>query len=507
MKKQAYISVFDKTGVVDFAKKLQRAGYEIVSTGGTFDLLKENNINATESTNITGFRELIDGKVKSLHPKIFAGILANQDERKTLDKEGIQPFDLVCVNLYPFEQYKGKDADIKTLIKNIDIGGVSLLRAGAKNYENVIVISDIKDYEIDIENIDLKTRENLAVKAFQKTSHYDFDISSELNERFEFDTQDAKHNMKDFEGFYLEKIQDLRYGENPHQAAALYNYDKKIEYEFLNGKEFSYNNILDTTAALNIASEFYDVNACIIIKHTNPCGVALGKTLLDAWQKALDCDPLSAFGGIVAFTGCVDFEIAKNLTAMFLEVVIAPDFTDEAIEELKKKKNLRVVKLNTPLNEYRNFTQKEVKFTPFGALLQEKDNKELDPETFKTVTKEKPTQEMIEDMVFAFKVAKHLKSNAIVIAKDLRTLGLCGGQTSRVGSVEIALMRVCDSAKGAILASDGFFPAVDNIEVAAQERIAGIIQPGGSIKDSDVIKLADKLGLVMVTTGIRHFRH
>ena len=508
MKKRAYISVFNKTGVVDFAKKLQKAGYEIVSTGGTFDLLKNNGINATESADITGFRELIGGKVKSLHPKIFAGILANIDERKTLDTEDIQPFDLVCVNLYPFEEYKGKDTDIETLIKNIDIGGVALLRAGAKNYENVIVISDIEDYEIDIENIDLKTRQTLAVKAFNKTSHYDFEISSELNKRFnEENPENNTEALDNIQGFYLNKIKDLRYGENPHQAAALYDYDKKIEYEFLNGKEFSYNNILDATAALNIASEFYDVNACVIIKHTNPCGVALGKTLSDAWQKALDCDPLSAFGGIVAFTGCVDLEIAKNLTAMFLEVVIAPDFTDEAVEELKRKKNLRVVKLNTPLNEYRNFTQKEIKLTPFGALLQTKDDKELDPETFKTVTKEKPTQEMIEDMVFAFKVAKHLKSNAIVIAKDLKTLGLCGGQTSRVGSVEIALRRVCDSAKGAILASDGFFPAVDNIEVAAQERIAGIIQPGGSIKDPDVIKLADKLGLVMVTTGIRHFRH
>ncbi len=258
---------------------------------------------------------------------------------------------------------------------------------------------------------------------------------------------------------------------------------------------------------MNIAAEFYDVNAAVIIKHTNPCGVALGKTLKEAWEKALDCDPLSAFGGIVAFTGKVDLEIAKLLTAMFLEVVIAPDFTDEAVEELKKKKNLRVVKLETPLVEYLKFTQKEIRLTPFGALVQDKDSKELDPETFKTVTKEKPTQEMIEDMVFAFKVAKHLKSNAIVIAKDLRTLGLCGGQTSRVGAVEIALMRVCDSAKGAVLASDGFFPAIDNIEVAAQERIAGIIQPGGSIKDKDVISAADKFGIVMVTTGIRHFRH
>lgn len=507
--KRAYISVFDKTGIVEFAAKLVKAGYEIVSTGGTFDLLNKNGIKAVESADITGFRELIGGKVKSLHPKIFAGILANLKEREELQKADCKPFDLVCVNLYPFEDYKGKEVEIETLVKNIDIGGVALLRAGAKNYENVVVISDVEDYDIDIENIDLKTREKLAVKAFNRTSKYDFEIMTELQNRFEAENDDIESEspLQENEVFYLSKIKDLRYGENPHQAAALYDYDKTVDYEFLNGKEFSYNNILDATAALNIAAEFFDVNTCVIIKHTNPCGVALGKTLLEAWQKALDCDPLSAFGGIVAFTRPVDLEIAKNLTAMFLEVVIAPDFTDEAVEELKKKKNLRVVKLLTPLDKYLKFTQKEVKLTPFGALLQEKDSKELNPETFKTVTKEKPTQEMIEDMVFAFKVCKHLKSNAIVVAKDLRTLGLCGGQTSRVGSVEIALRRVCDSAKGSVIASDGFFPAVDNIEVAAQERVAGVIQPGGSIKDPDVIKTADKLGLVMVTTGIRHFRH
>ena len=280
-----------------------------------------------------------------------------------------------------------------------------------------------------------------------------------------------------------------------------------LDYEVLNGKELSYNNIVDATAALNIVSEFFDVNAAVIIKHTNPCGVALGTTLEDAWDKALDCDPLSAFGGIVAFTKKVNLKLAEKLTSMFLEVVIAPSFDIDAIEKLKTKKNLRVIKLNTNLEDYRDFQEKEIKLTPFGALIQETDRKELDPETFKVVTKEKPTPEMIEDMVFAYKIAKHLKSNAIVIAKDLKTIGICGGQTSRVGAVEIALMRVVDSAKDAILASDGFFPATDNITVAAQHRIKGIIQPGGSIKDKDVIELADKLNISMVTTGIRHFKH
>lgn len=501
MKKRAYISVFDKSGIEYAAKKLIEHGYEVISTGNTYNYLKEKGIEATESSKITGFNELLSGKVKSLHPEIFAGILANNDEIKTLD---FPPISVVIVNLYPFELYAGRNADTDVLIKNIDIGGVALLRAGAKNYQNVVVITDKEDYSLDFENIDIKTREELALKVFKRTSNYDNLIFEELTRNFGLEGD----INSEFINFSLVKKQDLRYGENPHQKAALYDYDSnKLDYEVLNGKELSYNNIVDVTAALNIASEFFDVNAAVIIKHTNPSGVALGATLEDAWDKALDCDPLSAFGGIVAFTKKVDINLARKLTSMFLEVVVAPDFDEEALSQLKTKKNLRVIKLITGLEEYRNFAKQEIKFTPFGALIQEKDDKELDPETFKTVTKEKPTAEMIEDMVFAYKVAKHLKSNAIVIAKDLKTIGICGGQTSRVGAVEIALMRVVDSAKDAILASDGFFPATDNITVAAQHRIKGIIQPGGSIKDKDVIELADKLNMVMITTGIRHFKH
>jgi len=472
--KRAYTSVYDKTGIEIAAKKLEDLGYEIISTGNTYKYLTDKGIKATESAKITGFNELLSGKVKSLHPEIFAGILADENEINELN---FPPISVVIVNLYPFEAYAGKSADIKTLVKNIDIGGVALLRAGAKNFENVTVITDSKDYETDFENIDLSAREKLALKVFKKTSDYDAVIFKELGFNFGF-----KDNFEsDFFNLTFEKKQELRYGENPHQNAALYS---------LGSDELN-----------------YDVNACVIVKHTNPCGAALGATLEDAWDKALDCDPMSAFGGIVAFTKKVDINIAKKMTAMFLEVILAPDYTEEALDELKKKKNLRVIKVNTPLEEYRNLAAKEVKLTPFGALVQSKDDKELDPETFKTVTKEKPTQEMIEDMVFAYKIAKHLKSNAIVIAKDLKTLGICGGQTSRVGSVEIALSRVADGAKDAILASDGFFPATDNITVAAQYRVKGIIQPGGSIKDKDVIELADKLGLCMVTTGIRHFKH
>lgn len=502
MKKRAYISVYDKENIEFAAKKLINLGYEILSTGNTYNYLKEKGIDAIESSTVTGFRELLSGKVKSLHPEIFAGILADKDEAKTLN---FPPISVVIVNLYPFEEYAQQNAETQTLIKNIDIGGVALLRAGAKNYQNVVVITDKKDYEIDFENIDDKTRENLALKVFLKTSKYDGLIFEALSKKF---ADENEETLPDYLNYSLIKKQNLRYGENPHQKAALYDFGEQlVDYEVLGGKELSYNNIVDVTAALNIVSEFFDVNAAVIIKHTNPSGVALGKTLEEAWDRALDCDPLSAFGGIVAFSKKVDLNIAQKLTKMFLEVVIAPDFEEGAIEQFKTKKNLRIIKINTPLEKYKQFTEKEIKLTPFGALVQDKDIKELNVETFKVVTKEKPTAEMIEDMVFAQKIAKHLKSNAIVIAKDLKTIGICGGQTSRVGAVEIALMRVTDSAKDAILASDGFFPATDNITVAAQHRIKGIIQPGGSIKDKEVIDLADKLNICMITTGIRHFKH
>ena len=502
MKKRAYISVYDKENIEFAAKKLINLGYEILSTGNTYNYLKEKGIDAIESSTVTGFRELLSGKVKSLHPEIFAGILADKDEAKTLN---FPPISVVIVNLYPFEEYAQQNAETQTLIKNIDIGGVALLRAGAKNYQNVVVITDKKDYEIDFENIDDKTRENLALKVFLKTSKYDGLIFEALSKKF---ADENEETLPDYLNYPLIKKQNLRYGEKPHHKANLYDFGEKlVDYEVLGGKELSYNNIVDVTAALNIVSEFFDVNAAVIIKHTNPSGVALGKTLEEAWDRALDCDPLSAFGGIVAFSKKVDLNIAQKLTKMFLEVVIAPDFEEGAIEQFKTKKNLRIIKINTPLEKYKQFTEKEIKLTPFGALVQDKDIKELDVETFKVVTKEKPTAEMIEDMVFAQKIAKHLKSNAIVIAKDLKTIGICGGQTSRVGAVEIALMRVTDSAKDAILASDGFFPATDNITVAAQHRIKGIIQPGGSIKDKEVIDLADKLNICMITTGIRHFKH
>lgn len=493
---RAYISVFNKEGIEVLAKNLVKKGFEIVSTGNSAKYLKDNGIKVTESSEITGFSELLGGKVKSLHPSIFAGILANENERSD---EAIKAFDLVAVDLYPFEKYLHVDAETQTLLENIDIGGVSLLRAAAKNYKNVIAISRKEDYLIDLDEITEQKRQELALLVFERSAKYDSAILEKLSAQFRFE-----NNHKNFS---LEKIQNLRYGENPHQKAALYSYENELNWNLLNGKEMSYNNFLDSTAALELAAEFFDVPACVIVKHTNPCAVALSSDINSSWDKALDSDPISPFGGVVAFTKKVTVELAKKLTAMFLEVIIAPDYYEDALLELKKKKNLRVLKINTPFEEILKFVNEEVKFTPFGALVQQKDTKELSPETFKVVTKKKPEQKEVEDMIFAFKVVKHVKSNAIVVAKDLRTLGICGGQTNRVSSVEIALNRVCDSPKGSIIASDGFFPAVDNIEVAAQNRVAAIIQPAGSIKDKDVIEAADKFEISMITTGIRHFKH
>lgn len=500
MKKRAYISVYDKENIIEFARKLTEEKYEIVSTGGTFELLNQNGIKAIEVSKITGFPEMLHGKVKSLHPAIFGGILAdmtNSKEAAELESSAIKNFDLVVVNLYPFEKVAEQTDNVEELIKNIDIGGVALLRAGAKNYKNITVVSDKADYSRVI-NANEQVRQELALKAFKLTSSYDSVIFSKLAEIF------GANGTKSYQ---FTKIQDLRYGENPHQKAGLYSNGITVDYEVLWGKELSYNNILDMTAAVNIAAEFYDVPAVSIVKHLAPCGVALGKDILDAYQKAFDCDPISAFGGIVAFTQVVNSEVAKLLNSVFLEVVVAPDFDEDALELLKSKKNIRLVKLTTPLDVYRKLINEEIKITPFGVLIQDIDKKELDKDTFKVVTKAKPTAEQIEDAIFAWKVCKHAKSNAIVIAKDFKTLAIGQGQTNRVGAFEWALNYACDGSKDAVAASDGFFPAIDNIHAAVQGRISLIIQPGGSIKDSDVIAEADKYNIAMITTGIRHFRH
>ncbi|MDD3419947.1 MAG: bifunctional phosphoribosylaminoimidazolecarboxamide formyltransferase/IMP cyclohydrolase [Candidatus Gastranaerophilales bacterium] len=499
MKKRALISVYDKTGVVELASSLIKKGYEIISTGGTAKTLKEAGVGVVEVADVTGFEEILSGRVKTLHPNIFGGILATEAQIDEILAKNISPIDLVVVNLYPFEDASKKDFIMQDLVEYIDIGGVSLLRAAAKNFERVCVLCGSSQYEDFIKKeTTLEYRQNLAKEAFLLTSKYDSLIANALS---------AKEGMPENMSVSLSKKSELRYGENPHQKAALYKFGKEVEYDILNGKELSYNNIVDICSALDIVSEFYDVAATAVIKHNNPCGVALGDDMFDSYLKAFDCDPISAFGGIIAFTQKVTLDIAKHASSIFLEVLVAPDFDAAALEVLKQKKNLRLIKINTKLSDYKKLKNIDIKALPFGVLVQDTDLKELDKDTFKVVSKKKPTQEQVEDMIFAWKVAKYAKSNAIVVAKDKKTLGIGIGQTSRIASMEIALNQACEDVKDAVIASDGFFPAVDNIHAAAQNRIGAIIQPGGSIKDKDVIDACDKLGISMITTSIRHFKH
>lgn len=513
-KNRALISVYNKNGLKDFANKIQRDfNFEIISTGKTFDELKQAGIDVKKVSDITDYPEILDGRVKTLHPKIHGAILAdinNKQHLETINEQDITPINLVVTNLYPFEEIaKKEDSTIENLIENIDIGGPTLLRSAAKNYKNVTVISSPDDYEKIITEltdnkgeITLKTKEELAIKAFRLTQNYDMFIAKTLSKKFNTENSEETINID------LEKIQDMRYGENPHQSAALYKevtgIESNINFEVLQGKQLSYNNLLDLTSALKIINEFKTLPTSCIIKHTNPCGVALGKTILEAYQKALSADPISAFGGIVGLNDTVGQELAKLLSDIFLEVIAAPDFTEEALAILSSKKNLRLIKYPKTINLY---TNKVIKQVVGGVLVQDYDNKSITKNDFKEVTEKKPSEAEKDDLLFAWKIAKHVSSNAIVVAKNLQTLGIGCGQTSRIASMEIALRQACDEAKEAVIASDGFFPAIDNIQAAAQSRISAIIQPGGSIKDKDVIETSNKLGISMVFTGIRHFRH
>jgi len=521
--KKAFISVYNKEGVVNFASQLQKQfGYKIISTGGTYRELKDNGIPVTEISEITGFTELLHGKVKSLHPKIHAGILASRtspDEVKEIRDNEIDFIDMVVVNLYPFEEAsKEESLPVEKLYEYIDIGGVALLRGAAKNFFSVTPVYSPDMYGQIIEdliqndgNTTYELRKELAVKTFKHVASYDSLISRELEKRlFEEDFEDGfkdEDEVPEFLNLNLRKVKDLRYGENPHQKAALYKQPSSIDFEVLHGKELSYNNIVDLTSALNIVSEFIDVPAACIIKHNNPCGVALGKTVTEAYLRAHSSDPISAFGGIIGLNEPVTKEIAEHAVQIFFEVIVAPDFTEEALEILKTKKNLRLVKLPVSFAQYKQAQEFTVKDLPFGTLIQDVDRAELNTNSFKVATTLKPTEVQVQDMIFAWKVAKHVSSNAIVIAKDLKTLGIGMGQTSRIASMEIALRQACEETKDAVIASDGFFPAVDNIHAAAQSRIGAIIQPGGSIKDTDVIEEANKYNIPMILTNIRHFKH
>ncbi len=514
--KRALISVSDKNGLILFAKGLHALGVEILSTGGTANHLRNAGIPVKEVSDYTQFPEMLDGRVKTLHPKIHGGLLAvrnNKDHMEQIKKHNIGLIDMVAVNLYPFESViSKKNVTLEEAIENIDIGGPAMLRSAAKNFKSVAVISNPSRYpEIlkELENNNGLLSDSvlfkLAIEAFQHTAKYDGIISNFL---------DRQLNKEEFTAlpkelvFKFTKLQDLRYGENPHQQAAFYR-DSSETYGLnkLNqrhGKELSFNNILDLDAALNIVKEF-EQPAAVVIKHNNPTGVAEDKDLSKAYQAAWEIDTLSAFGGIIGLNRAVDLKTAKLIEQSgFMECVVAPQFDDKAFKLLSAKKNLRLIELNCGEIKDDKFDLKKVSG---GLLLQDKDVKAATAKDLKIATKKKPTKDQIEAMLFAWKVVKHVRSNAIVLAKGTKVVGIGCGQTSRVGSFKTATDKAGKQAKGAVMASEAFLPHIDNIQLAKKAGIAAIIQTGGSIADEDVIKEADKAGIAMVFTGIRHFKH
>lgn len=515
--KRALISVSDKTGLVEFAKGLQKLGVEIISTGGTAVLLRGAGLRVQEVSEYTGFPEMLDGRVKTLHPKIHGGLLSvrdNPEHMKQIAAHDIGLIDMVVVNLYPFEKtIQKKNVSLEDAIENIDIGGPSMLRSAAKNYKSVAVICNAERYT-DVLNelnnnsgiLSDKVLASLAIEVFERTSTYDGAIFDFLKNRFKTDNSFSTF-PKTF-NLSFTKLQDLRYGENPHQTAAFYkdssNRHGLSHLQQLQGKELSFNNILDLNAAVDIVREF-DAPAAVIVKHNNPCGVAQEKTLDKAYAKAYKCDSLSAFGGIIGLNREVD---AKTATAIvksgFMECIIAPGFSDEAKKIFEPKKNLRLLVLDLQTLEQERYDFKKV---TGGLLLQDKDNRQLKPEEIKIVSKTKPTKAQMEAMIFGWKLIKHVKSNAIVLIKGTQTVGIGGGQTSRVDSAIHAIRRAGALARGSVLISDAFLPKPDTVTIAAKAGVKAIIQTGGSIMDEAVIKEADKKKIAMVTTAIRHFKH
>ncbi|MBA1336693.1 MAG: IMP cyclohydrolase / Phosphoribosylaminoimidazolecarboxamide formyltransferase [Firmicutes bacterium] len=514
MKKRALISVSDKTGIVEFARVLVKYGYEIVSTGGTARVLQENGVEVIGISEVTGFPECLDGRVKTLHPSIHAGLLAirkNEEHMRQINELNIKPIDMVVINLYPFKETIQKPGvTLEEAIENIDIGGPTMLRAAAKNYQDVAVIVDPADYDTVIRELEqngdisseLKFR--LCAKVFSHTAHYDALITGYFNERLgiEFPQQLT---------LTYEKIQDLRYGENPHQKAAFYREVGKragtlTEAVQLHGKELSFNNINDTNGALELLKEF-DPNIPVVIgvKHTNPCGVGVGNTVFEAWKKAFECDPVSIFGGIVASNSIIDRDIAGAINEIFIEIVIAPGYTGDALEILKSKKNIRILRLDN-ISSKDTGSRADIKKVNGGLLVQDADRLLADQE-LKVVTQAKPDRQTMEDLMFAWKVSKHIKSNGIVIAKNGQTLGIGPGQVNRIWAVENSIKQARFGLEGAVMASDAFFPFADCVEAAAKAGIKAIIQPGGSLRDEDSIKACDEHGIAMVFTGMRHFKH
>ena len=521
---RALISVSDKSGLVDFARGLSSHNIELVSTGGTAKALKDAGLKVMDVSELTGFPEMMDGRVKTLHPKVHGGLLAirdNKDHAAAMAGHGIRPIDLLVVNLYPFEATVAKGANYDDCVENIDIGGPAMIRAAAKNHGDVAVVVEPDDYTAVLSELSqhggattLLLRKKLAAKAYARTASYDAAISNWFAETL-------KDDAPDYRAFGGKLIQALRYGENPHQTAAFYKAPGErfgvASARQLQGKELSYNNINDTDAAYECIAEFDPrrTAACVIVKHANPCGVAEGASLREAYAKALACDPTSAFGGIVALNGTLDADAARAITEIFTEVIIAPDATDEAIKIVAMKKNLRLL-LAGGLPDPRQ-PGLTVKSVAGGLLVQSRDNAVVDVMPLKVVTKRAPSETELADLRFAFRVAKHVKSNTIVYAKALATVGIGAGQMSRVDSARIAARKAEDAAreqklaepmtKGSVVASDAFFPFADGLLVAIEAGATAVIQHGGSMRDDEVIKAADDHNVAMVFTGTRHFRH
>ncbi len=519
MVKRALISVSDKTGIVEFAQKLNDLGVSIISTGGTFKVLKEAGIPVINISDVTGFPECLDGRVKTLHPNIHAGLLAmrsNPEHMKQVEELNVELIDMVVVNLYPFKQTIMKpDVTLADAIENIDIGGPTMLRAAAKNYQDVSVVIDPTDYEQVLSEIketgavSVKTNFYLAAKVFNHTAYYDTMIANYLRDKA------GLPKYPDTISMTFEKVQDMRYGENPHQSAAFYkevgNSDGMLSgIEQLHGKELSFNNINDLHGALELLKEFDEEPTVVACKHSNPCGVASGKDIHEAYVRAYNTDPVSIFGGILCANRKIDKATAEEISKIFLEIVLAPDFDDDALEVLEQKKNIRLLKLKNVMKKQPE-TAYDVKKVSGGILIQDIDSKLLGDE-LKVVTDRKPTEKEMEDLLFTWKVVKFTKSNGIAIGKDKQSVGIGPGQVNRIWATEQAIdhgtkQLGADVVKGAVLASDAFFPFDDCVEAAHKAGITAIIQPGGSKRDQDSIDACNKYGIAMVFTGMRHFRH
>ncbi len=509
--KRALISVSDKSGLVPFVQELVSLGYEIISTGGTKKALEDAGINTISISEVTNFPEIMDGRVKTLHPNVHGALLCvrdNEDHVKQVKELGIDYIDLVAVNLYPFKQTLLKDGvSHEEIIENIDIGGPSMLRSASKNYASIPVLVDPSDYEVVIEELKngettLATRTRLAAKVFRHTASYDAIIAQYLSEKV------GEVYPESFTLTY-EKVQDLRYGENPHQSAAFYKaYNPKYSIanaKQLHGKELSYNNIQDANACIEVLKDFEEP-CCVGMKHMNPCGVGIGASAEEAWDKAYEADSTSIFGGIVSFNREVDVNTATKLSAIFLEIIIAPSFNEEAFNILSQKKNIRLLQLDTSLEVNNKLRVTNVND---GLLVQEMDVKEMDVDSFECVTNKKPSAEEMEQLLMAWKIVKHVKSNAIVLVKDNMSVGVGAGQMNRVGAAKIAIEQAQENGKcaGSVMGSDAFFPMPDTVEAAIQAGVSAIIQPGGSIKDQLSIDVCNEHGIAMIFTKTRHFKH